>query len=46
MAPRLASGWKRAATWGGASLLLGLVFVAYLNPDFAFTIANKVWACF
>ena len=30
----------------GAVLVLGLVFLAYLRPDFAVTIANQIWACF
>jgi hypothetical protein len=37
---------KQVLAWTGAALLLGAAFAAYLNPDFAFTIANKVWACF
>ena len=29
-----------------ASLVLGAVFVSYLDPHLAVDLANRVWACF
>jgi hypothetical protein len=41
------SGTARRLLAGSfVSLLCGLAFAAYLDPDFAFTVANRVWACF
>jgi hypothetical protein len=37
---------QRALLWACAALLLGLVFLAYLKPDFAMTLANQLWSCF
>ena len=37
---------RRAALYGAAAVALAAVFVAYLNPDLAFDLANRVWACF
>ena len=36
----------RAAAMAFGGLVLGLVFLAYLNPDMAFTLANQLWSCF
>jgi hypothetical protein len=39
----------RAARWLGWTLLVALcaaTFIAYLQPEFAFTVANKIWSCF
>ena len=36
----------RAAVWAVALLMLGTVFGAYLNPQLAFDLATRVWACF
>lgn len=41
---------RRAAAWAalGAMLIavLGAVFVAYLRPDMAMTLATQLWTCF
>ncbi len=37
---------RRAALYGAAAVALAAVFVAYLNPNLAFDLANRVWACF
>lgn len=42
---------RRALLWRGAGILLVLgvllaVFSLYTQPDFFFTVANQVWACF
>jgi len=40
---------KRLARWAfalGLVLLLGTVFMAYLNPHLAVDLANRLWACF
>jgi hypothetical protein len=36
----------RIAAWAGAALALAAVFVAYLRPELAVDLANRVWACF
>ena len=45
---RVFAGWLRSRLlWGGVTLLaLGLVFMAYLQPDMVFELANRVWSCF
>jgi hypothetical protein len=37
---------RRIAIWAAASGLLVLVFLAYLRPDVAMTLAQQLWACF
>jgi hypothetical protein len=37
---------RRAAPWVLATVVLLLVFAAYLRPDLAVTLANQVWNCF
>lgn len=42
---------RRALLWRGAGIVLALgvllaVFSLYTQPDFFFTVANQVWACF
>ncbi len=37
---------RRSLAWAAASLVLLLVFAAYLKPDLAMTLANQLWACF
>ncbi len=37
---------RRAATWAVAGLVLTAVFTAYLDPDLAFALATRAWACF
>ncbi|MEN9628316.1 MAG: hypothetical protein RJA10_1543 [Pseudomonadota bacterium] len=32
--------------WGGALMVLALVFSAYLNPHVAIDLANRLWSCF
>lgn len=39
-------GVVRVAIWLGVGAALLLVFVAYLNPEMAFTLANQLWNCF
>jgi len=37
---------RRVMAWAAAAALLLLVFVAYLKPELAMTLANQLWACF
>ncbi len=37
---------KRWLAWTAAGLALGAVFMLYLNPDVAVTLANQIWNCF
>lgn len=37
---------RRFTLFAAAAAALAAVFVAYLNPDLAFDLANRVWACF
>lgn len=37
---------RRIAAWSAATLVLLLVFAAYLQPDLAITLANQLWNCF
>jgi type II secretory pathway component PulM len=36
----------RALAWTGAAVVLALVFLAYLQPQLAVTLANQLWSCF
>jgi hypothetical protein len=36
----------RLAAWTAATVVLLLVFAAYLRPDVAVTLANQLWNCF
>lgn len=36
----------RALAFGAAALALLAVFMAYLKPDMALSLANQLWACF
>lgn len=36
----------RLLAWGAAGAALLAVFLAYLRPDMAVTLANQLWACF
>ena len=36
----------RVAAWTAVSVVLLLVFAAYLRPDLAVTLANQIWNCF
>ncbi len=37
---------RHGLLWFGAALTLGAVFLAYLAPELALTLANQLWACF
>ncbi|WP_280189731.1 hypothetical protein [Delftia sp. PS-11] len=37
---------RRVASWAAACLVLGLVFMLYLQPQFMMGMANQLWACF
>jgi len=37
---------KRWLGWAGVLLALAAVFMLYLNPDVAVTLANQIWNCF
>ena len=39
-------GPQRIALYAAAAAALAAVFVAYLNPNLAFDLANRIWACF
>jgi hypothetical protein len=36
----------RVLAWSAATVVLLVVFAAYLRPDMALTLANQLWACF
>ncbi|HZF80793.1 MAG TPA: hypothetical protein VEZ89_13500 [Rubrivivax sp.] len=36
----------RIVAWAAASLVLALVFAAYLDPHVMVALANQLWACF
>jgi hypothetical protein len=37
---------RKLALWALAIIALLAVFALYTRPDFLFTLANQVWACF
>ena len=37
---------RRLLPYAGAAAALAGVFALYLEPDFMFTLAQQVWACF
>jgi hypothetical protein len=37
---------KATLAWAAALGVLALVFLAYLQPDMMFSLANFVWSCF
>lgn len=37
---------RRVFIWLAAALALLTVFLAYLRPDVAMTLANQLWNCF
>jgi hypothetical protein len=37
---------RRFASWAAAAGVLVLVFLAYLRPDVAMTLAQQLWNCF
>ena len=37
---------RRSVAWIAAAAVLLAVFVAYLRPDLAMTLANQLWNCF
>ena len=36
----------RLGIWVAAGIVMVLVFLAYLRPEMAFTLANQLWNCF
>jgi hypothetical protein len=36
----------RLALWAAVLLVLGLVFMLYLQPGFMLSMADQLWACF
>ncbi len=46
MKPALRHNLLRIALWFGAGAVLAVVALSYLNPDLAFDLANRLWACF
>ena len=36
----------RIALWAGALVVLLAVFLLYLQPDLAVSLANQFWSCF
>lgn len=36
----------RLLAWLSAALLLALVFMAYLLPEFVVDLGNRLWSCF
>jgi hypothetical protein len=37
---------RQAALWAVVACTLAAVFAAYLNPQLAFDLATRAWACF
>lgn len=37
---------RHTLAWAAAGVVLLLVFLAYLHPELAFTLANQLWNCF
>jgi hypothetical protein len=37
---------RRIVAWCAATVVLVLVFAAYLRPDLAVTLATQLWNCF
>lgn len=37
---------RRLALWAAVLLVLGLVFMLYLQPEFMLGMADQLWACF
>jgi hypothetical protein len=37
---------RRLVGYAAAATVLGAVFLAYLKPDMAFTLAQQLWSCF
>ena len=38
--------WRTLVGMAAGAVALGAVFLLYLQPEFAMTLANQVWACF
>jgi hypothetical protein len=36
----------RVLAWAAGAAVLAAVFLAYLDPDLAFDLASRAWACF
>ncbi|MFN0185410.1 MAG: hypothetical protein ACKVQR_16480 [Aquabacterium sp.] len=41
-----ALSWRQGLAWVGVLLVLGTVFMAYLQPHVAVDLALRLWACF
>lgn len=37
---------QKIGIWAAALLASGAVFMLYTRPEFLFTLANQMWACF
>jgi len=37
---------RRLAAWALVAIALAAVFAAYLRPEMAVDLANRVWSCF
>lgn len=37
---------RQLALWAAVLLVLGLVFMLYLQPQFMLGMADQIWACF
>ena len=37
---------RRLALWAAVLMVLGLVFILYLQPQFMLGMADQIWACF
>ena len=46
MAMRRPVRWRSLLGAAAGAAALGAVFLLYLQPEFAMTLANQVWACF
>lgn len=46
VAPRETHPWRRGLLMLAATVVLGLVFLAYLDPHMARDLATRLWSCF
>jgi hypothetical protein len=38
--------WRRGLGWAAVAIVLGTVFMAYLQPDLMRQMSEQIWACF
>jgi uncharacterized membrane protein len=38
--------WAKVGLWAAGAAVLAATFAAYLNPQLAFDLATRAWACF